>query len=98
MLAQPVEVNREEQIGRGLEQMQLLLEQQRVRAKRDELLFGYDTFNDLADLAVDQRLAARDCHHGSAAFIDCIEALLDGKPAIEDRVGIVDLAAAETGK
>ena len=98
MLAQPVEVDGEEQIGRGLEQMQLLLEQQRVGAERDELLLGHDALDDLADLAVDQRLAARDRHHGRAAFVDRVEAFLDRQPAIEDRIRIVDLAAADAGE
>src|SRR5262245_57918235 len=78
--------------------MQLLLEQQRVGAERHELLLRYDALDDLGHLAMDQWLAARDCHHGRAAFIDGVQAFLDSQPAIEDRIGIVDLAAADAGE
>src|SRR6516225_2301602 len=54
VLAQPIEVDGEEEIGRGLEQMELLLQEQRIRAERDEFLLGDQAFHDLADLAVDQ--------------------------------------------
>ena len=57
-----------------------------------------EAFHDLADLAVDQRLAAGDRHHGRAALVDRVEAFLDRQPAIEDRIGIVDLAAADAGE
>ena len=50
MFLQAVEMNREEQIGRGLEQMELLLQQQRVGAERDEFLARDETSHDLADL------------------------------------------------
>src|SRR5229473_122232 len=98
MLLEPVEVNGEEQIGRGLEQIELLLQEQRVGAERDEFPLGHDAFDDLADLLVDERLAARDRDHGRAAFVDRVEAFLDRQPAIEDRIGIIDLAAAEAGE
>src|SRR5262249_56101827 len=63
VLLETVEVDREEQIGRGLEQVQLLFEQQGVGAQRYELLARDDTFDDLADLLVDQRLPALDRPH-----------------------------------
>ena len=77
--------------------MQLLLEQQRVGAKRDELLAGDDAFDDLTDLAMDQRLAAGYSHHRRAAFVDRVEAVLDRQTLVEDRVRIIDLAAADAG-
>ena len=73
VVLEPVEVNGEEQVRRRLEQMQLLLEQQRVGAQRDEFLAGDDAFDDLADLAMDQRLAAGNRDHGRAAFVDRVE-------------------------
>src|SRR5215813_9963032 len=69
--------------------MQLLLQEQRVRAERDELLLGDQALHDLPNLAVDQR---------RAAFIDRIKAFLDREPTIEDGIGIVDLAATDAGK
>jgi hypothetical protein len=98
MLLDAVEVHGEEQIRRGLEQVQLLLQQERIGAQRDELLARDDAFDDLADIAVDQRLAAGNRHHRRAAFIDGIEALLYRQTPIQDRVRIVDLAAAEAGE
>ena len=98
VLLQAVEMHREEQIGRRLEQMQLLLEQQRVGAQRDELLARHDAFDDLADLLVDERLAAGDGDHRRAALVDRVEAFLHRQPPVQDRVRIVDLAAAEAGE
>ena len=53
MLAQSVEVHGEKEIGRGLEQMQLLLEQERVGAERDEFLLGNEALYDVRHLAMD---------------------------------------------
>src|SRR5262245_40561031 len=75
--------------------MQLLLQEQRIRAQRNELLLDDEAFHDLADLAVDQRLAAGDGHHRRTALIDGVKALLDRQPAIEDGIGIIDLAATD---
>jgi len=47
---------------------------------------------------VDQRLAAGDRHHGRAALVDGVEAFLDRQPLVEDRIRIIDLAAAEAGE
>ena len=55
-------------------------------------------FDDLADLLVDQRLAARDRHHGGAAFVDRFETFGDRHAPVEDGVGIIDLAAARAGE
>src|SRR5262245_19756575 len=98
MLAQSVEMNGEEQIGRGLEQMQLLLQKQCIRAERDELRIGDRAIDDLADLAMDQRLAPGNGYHRRAAFVGGVEALLDRQPSVEDRIGIVDLAAADASE
>src|SRR6266478_6152308 len=98
VLAEPIEVDGKEEIRRRLEQMQLLLQQQRVRAERNELLLGNQPLHDLADLAVDQRLAAGDRHHGCAALVGGIEALFDGEPRIENWIGIIDLAATDASQ
>ncbi len=52
--------------------MQLLLKQQCVGAERHELLARHDAFDDGADVAVDQRLTAGNCHHRGAALVDRI--------------------------
>jgi len=98
MVLQAVEMHREEQIGRRLEQIELLLQQQRIGAQRDEFLARHEAAHDLADLLVDQRLAAGNRHHRRAAFIGRVPAFLRRHAAIEDRIGIVDLAAADAGE
>src|ERR1700691_6759928 len=95
MLLQAVEMHREKQIGRRFEQIELLFQQQRVGAQRHELLARHQAAHDLADLLVDQRLAAGNSHHRRAAFVGGIPAFLRRHAAIEDRIGIVDLAAAD---
>jgi hypothetical protein len=47
---------------------------------------------------VNQRLAAGDRHHRGAAFVGGVPAFLRRHAAIEDGVGIVDLAAADAGE
>src|SRR3546814_18169199 len=78
--------------------MQLLLEQQRVRAEIDELPPCDDAGDDLLDLLMQQRLAARDGHDGRAAFVDRRKTLRNTQPPVQNGVGIVDLAAAGAGQ
>src|SRR5437763_9597073 len=85
----------EKQVRRRLEQIELLFQQQRVGAQRDELLARDQTAHDLPDLLVDQRLAARYRHHRRATLVGGIPALLRRHAAIEDRVRIVDFSAAD---
>ncbi len=98
MLLKSIEMDGKEQIRRGLEQVQLLLEQQRVGAKRDKFLARDDAFDDLTDFAMDERLAAGNRYHRRAAFVDRVEALLDRQTLVEDRVRIIDLAATDAGE
>ena len=98
VLLQTIQMHREEQVRRRLEQIELLLQQQRIGAQRDELLARHEAAHDLADLLVDQRLAARNRHHRRAALVGGVPAFLRRHAAIEDRVGIVDLAATDAGK
>jgi hypothetical protein len=91
-------MHREKQIWRRLEQVELLLQQQRVGAQRHEFLPRHQAAHDLADFLVDQRLAAGDRHHRRAALVGGIPAFLRRHAAIEDRIGIVDLAAADAGQ
>src|SRR6185295_14491284 len=46
------------------------------------------------DVLVDERLAARNGDHRRAALVDRVEAFLDREALIEDRIRIIDLAAA----
>ena len=98
MLLDAVEMHREEQIGRRLEQMQLLFQKQRIGAQRHEFLAGDDAFDDLADFLVNQRLAARNGDHRRAALVDGVEAFLHRQALVEDGVRIIDLAATGAGE
>src|SRR6266496_6690063 len=95
---QTVQMHREKQIWRRFEQMEFLFQQQGVGADRHEFLACHQTTDDLANFLVDQRLAAGDRHHRRATFVGGIPAFLRRHAAIEDRVGIVDLAAADAGE
>src|SRR2546428_244676 len=86
------------EIRTGLEQMNLFLEEQGVGADIDKFLLGHDKRGDLIDVAVQQRLAASENHDRGTTLIDGIEALFDAQALIEDRVRVVDLAAASTGE
>src|SRR5205823_13794990 len=61
--------------------------------KRDEPLLRDKAAHDFANLLVDQRLAARDRDHRRSALFGSIPTLLRRHAAIEDGIGIVDLAA-----
>jgi hypothetical protein len=98
VILQPVQMDGEEQVRRWLEQVQLLFQKQRIGAQRHILLARHEAFDDLTDFLVDQRLATGDCHDRSAALVDSVETLLRGQALVEDRLGIVDLAAAGTGE
>jgi hypothetical protein len=91
---QPVDVDDEGEVGRRLELVQLLGHEQGVGAQEDELLALDELVDDLVDLGVHQRLAAGDGDHRGTALQDRPDRLLDRHPLLEDRVRLLDLAAA----
>ena len=93
-----IEVDRPREVGVRLIVVDLLLQQQRVGAQDDEFLLGQIALHDLRHIAVQQRLAPGDRHRWRAAIIDRLHALFDRQAAVENRVGIVDLAAAGAGQ
>ena len=88
----------QEKYGLGLKLLELLLQQQRVRAQVDELLALDQLGRDHVDLGVDQRLAAGDRDHRRAALLDRADRLLDGHPPAQLVLGVLDLAAARAGE
>ena len=86
------------EIRTRLEQVNLFLEEQGVGAEIDKFLLGHDKRGDLIDVAVQQRLAAGENHDRGAALVDRVETLFGAQALIEDRVRVVDLAAAGTGE
>ncbi len=98
LVFQPVEMDRESKIGAGLEQVQLLFQQQRVGAEVNEPLARDQRGDDLADALVQQGLATRNRDHRRAALLDRRDAVIDREPPVQDFVRIVDLAATRTGQ
>ena len=98
-LAVAVEMHRPGEIGVRLEAVDLLLQQQRVGAEIDEFLARDDALRRSSAISrVQQRLAAGDRDHRRAAFVDRLQALRDRQALVQDRIGIVDLAAAGAGE
>ncbi len=93
-----VEMNRPGKIGAGLVLIDLLFQKQRVGADDRELLARDDALDDLRQLLVQKRLAAGHDDDGRAAFVDRGERVLDRNALVEDRVGIIDLAAARASQ
>src|SRR6185312_11699953 len=93
-----VEMHRPDEEGVGLEEVELLLHQQRIGAEVDEFLARDDAAHHLVDLAMEQRLTAGDRYYRGAALVDRLEAFLDREALIENDVGIIDLAAAGAGE
>ncbi|KOS92276.1 hypothetical protein DM53_4518 [Burkholderia mallei] len=89
-----VEMDRPDEVRARRVIVHLLFHQQRVRAQVDELLALHDALDDFRHFLVQQRLAARDRHHGRAALVDGLQAFLDGQALVQNRIRIVDLAAA----
>src|SRR5439155_19396159 len=79
LFLQPVEMDRESEVGARREEVDLLFEQQRVGAEIDEALALDDAFDDLADLLVQQRLTAGNRYDRGAAFVDRPEAFGDAE-------------------
>ena len=75
---QTVDVDREGEVGAGLELVELALHQDRVGAEVDELAAVDVAAHDFADVVVNQGLAAGDRDDGRAAFLDRVPALLGG--------------------
>src|SRR5664280_897699 len=69
VLALAVHVHRERQVLAGLEQVNLLFEQQSVGAQVDVLLARDQAVDDLGDLRMHQRLAAGNGHHRRTALV-----------------------------
>src|SRR5271166_1242664 len=69
-LFQTIEMDREKEIRRRLEQIELLLEQEGVRAERHELPLLHEPSHDRADLAMNQGLSTGNRDNRRSAFID----------------------------
>ena len=64
--------------------MELLFEQQRVAAQINVFLARDQSFDNLGNLRMQQRFAARNGNHGRAALIHRRQALID-RPSVGDR-------------
>ena len=93
-----VEMDRPGEIGARLVLIDLLFEQQRVGADDREFLARDDALDDLRQVPVQQRLAARHDDHRRAALVDRGQRVLNRDALVQDGVGIVDLAAARASE
>ena len=93
-----VQVHRERQVRRRRVLIELLLEQQRVRAQIHEFLASDDACDDLRHLFVNQRLAAGNRDDGRAALVDGVERVFDRHALAQDLVGVIDLAATRASE
>ena len=75
-----------------------LFHQQRVGAQVHEAPLLDQSLDDLIHLRMQQRLATRDGYHGSAAVPRGVQAFIDAQAAVQQRVGVIDLAAAGAGE
>src|SRR5580704_9395864 len=89
-----VEMDRPGEIGARLVLIDLLFEQQGVGADDRKFFARNDALDDLRQISVQQRLAARHDDHRSAALVDRGQGVLDRDPFVKNGVGIVDLATA----
>src|ERR1700722_20058354 len=89
-----VDMDRPGEIGARLVLIDLLFEQQRIGAHDRKFLARNDALDDLWQVLVQQRFAARHDDHRRAALIDRGQRILNGDAFVENGVGIVDLAAA----
>ena len=94
----PVEVNREGQEFGRFEKIEFLFEQQRIGAQI-YVFFAFDEFlDDLAHFLVQQWFATGNRDHRRAAFLDRLDTFGDRHAAVQNFVGIIDLAAAGAGE
>src|SRR3546814_13958193 len=87
LLLQAVEVDREGQVLAGLEEVDLLFQQEGVGAEVDEALALHQLPHDLRHLLVDQRLAAGDRDDGRAALLRRLDAFRHGQPPVQHPPG-----------
>src|SRR6185369_9517950 len=78
--------------------VEFLFEEEGIRADGNELSFGENCGNDLRKLAVKKRFAAGNDDDRRAALFDSAEAIGEREPLVKNFIGIVNLAAARTGK
>ncbi len=96
MLLLAVHVDREREILRRFEQMQLLLQQKRIGAHVDVLLTCNQTGDDLRHLRVQQRLTTGNRHHRRSTLFYRPEALLRAQLRFQNMCRILNLSATRT--
>jgi len=93
-----IHVDGEGQVFAGLEEVELFFEEQRVGAEINVFLARDEAFDDLVNLRVHQRLAARDGNHRRAALVYGFEALFRRQFCFQDVGGILNFSAAGAGQ
>ena len=98
LLLSAVQMHGPGEIGTRLEQVHLLLEQQRVRADDHEFLARDDAFDDLIEFLVQQRLAAGQHDHRRAALVHRLQTLGDRESLVQDLGRIINFSATGAGE
>src|SRR5207302_275778 len=93
-LAHPVEMHDERELRTRLEDVEVLLESKRVRAKIDVLAELEHPGDDVLDALVDERLTAADRHDRRRTLRTRVDALLDRQSRLV-RLVFADLPAAD---
>ena len=94
MFSLAVHVYGKRQVLARLEQVQLFLQQQGIGAQVDVLLPRHQPLDDLGDLRMQQRLAARNRHHRRAALVHRLEALFRRELLLQNVRRILNLPAS----
>jgi hypothetical protein len=82
------------EVRRRLVFVDVLGQQDRVRAQIHELLARDDAFDDLRQFLVDQRLATGNGNDRCIALVHRCQCLLDAHALLQNFLGLIDLAAA----
>src|SRR5579872_407336 len=97
-LALSIKVNAEGQIFAGPEKMNFLLQQQRIRAQINVFPPRHQPLNNLRNLRMHQRFAARNRNHGRAALLNRAKTLLRRKIFFQNVRRILNLPATRASQ
>ena len=93
-LAHSIQVDHPRKVGRRLKLIDLLLEQQRIRADNHDFFASHEFVHEFWKLFVDQWFAAGDRDNRSAALFDRGETLLEAQTLAQRFGGMLNLSAA----
>jgi hypothetical protein len=93
-----VDVYGKRQVLAGFKQIELFFQEQSISAEIDVPFASDQAFDDLVDLGMHERLAARDANDRCSALVDCAEAFFRRELLLQNVWRILNLAASGAGK